>query len=415
MKLRFRSIDHTIEVPDGLLSDPTVEMSDDGRAEPEAPPEPESEPEAAESEAEADPADPPEAEADPAEPEPEAPHRLRALNPAIDGYARSKAEARSEPDDQAGADVVVLRPAAPSDDEATELEKTESGQPESDEAGQPESDEAGESEPHQAGESEPDRSEPAIDPRLRARRIAIQRARGRRRLNRLIAVVAGVALALVGWVATRTPLLDVDRVAVAGALRTPAAEVRAAAAVPADQALIDVDLEAIEARVDALPWVAGVEAGRHWPDTVVIRVEERIPVAVAPAADGGWAVLSADGRVMEVVAAAPAGLVPLADIDPVAAAPAPLPAITRDALEVARVIPASLLPRVAAVAPTAEEGELELRLRPSGVVRLGPATEVVDKIIAAHTVLSQTSEWCVGVLNVVVPEAPVLTPSPECG
>jgi hypothetical protein len=116
---------------------------------------------------------------------------------------------------------------------------------------------------------------------------------------------------------------------------------------------------------------------------------------------------------MEVAEAPAPGLVVLADVDPVTEGTV-VPDTTRRALEVARLIPASMLPGVAAVAPVGED-EFELRLVPSGVVRLGPATDLVDKIVAAQTVLSHTSQWCVGELDVAVPSSPVLTPTAQCG
>ena len=143
---------------------------------------------------------------------------------------------------------------------------------------------------------------PGIDPRIRARRIAVRRSTGRRRL-RIVAVAASVvAVGLVALVVTRTPLLDVDRVEVVGAGARPSAEdvVAAAGLDPGGQPLLDVDLDAVERRVDALPWVAaadgrpGTGRARSWS-----RIEERQPVAVAPADGGGWVVLAGDGRVLE--------------------------------------------------------------------------------------------------------------------
>jgi cell division protein FtsQ len=253
-----------------------------------------------------------------------------------------------------------------------------------------------------------------MDPRIRARRIEVRRARGRRRLHRLVAAGAAAAAVVVAFAATRTPLFDVDRVAVVGAVRTASADVIAAANVPDGQALLDVDLDAVERRVDDLPWVAAADASRHWPGTVVVSVEERQPVAVAPTDAGGWAVLSGDGRLMEVVAAPPAGLVPIADIPAIDEAAPELAPSTLDALGVIRRLPAALAARVVAVAPTAG-GRVELRLQPSGVLRIKPGPELTDQIVAAAAVLAAAPAHCIEAVDVQVPEHPVLTPLPECG
>jgi cell division protein FtsQ len=253
-----------------------------------------------------------------------------------------------------------------------------------------------------------------MDPRIRARRIAVRRSRGRRRL-RVLAAAGGVAAAgVVAFGMTRTPLLDVDRIAVVGAVRTVPDDVLAAASIPSGQALLDVDLVAVERRVDDLPWVAAVDASRHWPGTVVIRVDERQPVAVVATDAREWAVLSGDGRLLETVAEPPAGLVPVLDVAPLAADDPVLDPATLSALEVIRLLPGALAARTAGVAPL-DNGQVELRLHPRGVVRFGPSEELVDKIIAAESVLASQPPPCVGILDVRAPASPVLTPAPECG
>ena len=53
--------------------------------------------------------------------------------------------------------------------------------------------------------------------------------------------------------------------------------------------------------------------------------------------------------------------------------------------------------------------EVELRLRSGGAVRLGPVTDLPAKLVAAATVLAKADAHRLKVLDVRVPEAPVLT------
>ena len=90
---------------------------------------------------------------------------------------------------------------------------------------------------------------------MRARRIRVRRDAGKRRLRRLTLVLAVLALVVGAAVATRSPLLDVDRVEVTGAEQTSAGAVLEAAGSRARRALVSVDVAAAARRVEALPWV----------------------------------------------------------------------------------------------------------------------------------------------------------------
>src|SRR5687768_13579218 len=119
-----------------------------------------------------------------------------------------------------------------------------------------------------------------IDPRFRARRIAVQRGMGRRRLQRLADGGAVLAVALGFLVALRTPLLDVDAVRVTGNQRTPAEAVIAASGITPGDQLIDLDLATAGQGVTDLPWVSQARLHRGIDGSVSVEVIERTPVAV---------------------------------------------------------------------------------------------------------------------------------------
>jgi len=90
----------------------------------------------------------------------------------------------------------------------------------------------------------------------------------------LAALVAGAVHAVYfsSWLAA-------SRVEVRGGEVLSAAEVTEVAAVPLGGPLADADLEAVRLRVGSLALVEEVEVTRSWPDTVVVDVVERVPVA----------------------------------------------------------------------------------------------------------------------------------------
>jgi len=248
----------------------------------------------------------------------------------------------------------------------------------------------------------------SIDPRIRARRIAVRRDEGRRRLRRLVGVIIAAAVVGLAGLATRTPLLDVDRVVVRGATHTPSEEILRATGVARGDPLTDIDLARARRAVAALPWVARATITRQWPGTVQIDVVEREAVAAVPAGTDQWMLVDQTGRGLELVGQLPAGMVALAGLPPIAAVGASADPAAADALVVAEQLPADLAAQVASIG-LAEGGGLELTLAAGGVVRFGPPTDVAAKLLALRTVLETVDLESLATLDLRVPSVPVLT------
>ncbi len=239
----------------------------------------------------------------------------------------------------------------------------------------------------------------AIDPRLRARRVAVAREAGRRRLRILLAALSTVCLAGLAWLAVQSPLLDVDRVSVRGTEHLSPAEVRRAAGVERRDALLLVDRGAVARRVEQLPWAADVSVGRRLPGTLVIDVTERRPVA--------W--VHADGRVLARVPEPPSGL---AELQGVGDVPEPGRSVGRAAAVLRAVgdLPAGLRAEVASA--RTEGGRSVVRFRegpgapPVGEIRLGGLDDLPAKVAAAVAVVGKL-DGRVAYLDVSVPQAPV--------
>ena len=58
-----------------------------------------------------------------------------------------------------------------------------------------------------------------------------------------------------------------------------ASEIRAAVLPSLGKGFFALDLDAVQKSVAALPWVESVEARKHWPDTLQLRIYERQPFA----------------------------------------------------------------------------------------------------------------------------------------
>jgi cell division protein FtsQ len=249
-----------------------------------------------------------------------------------------------------------------------------------------------------------------MDPRFHRRRIEVRREEGRRRFRVLVGITAVVAVGCGGWAATGSVLLDLDRVVVEGAVHTTPDEARFASGLRRGEPLLDVDEQTALRGVESLPWVQQATVRRQWPGQVRIRLVEREAVAVAPAENGGAALVDATGRILEVVEAGPPGLPVLTGLAPAGRPGTTLGAEGVATLQVAVALPAELRLRTAGLAPsTGAGGEVELRLNPEGTVRLGPPEDLDRKFTAIRAVLAQVDLSNLAVIDVRRPESPVLT------
>jgi cell division protein FtsQ len=198
-------------------------------------------------------------------------------------------------------------------------------------------------------------------------------------------VVAGVLVALVGvggWAIGWTSVLGVRGVAVTGVRALPAADVMAAAAVPAGQPLARVNTAAVAHRVGAIPGVARVAVTRSWPSTLRIAVTERHGVAVVSRLGAPWLV-DPGGVVFQRLDAAPVGLPRLEVGSPGADDPA-----THAALAALTALAAPVRAQVQVVAAVAP-AEIRLSLSGGRTVFWGDGADAAAKAEALQALLSR--------------------------
>lgn len=245
-----------------------------------------------------------------------------------------------------------------------------------------------------------------MDPRLVARRVEIARQEGRRRLHRLLVILAFVTVAVTVGVALRSPLLDVDTVAVTGAPRTGNALVRRTAGIPHRRAMVSVNPAAAEARLERLPWVADAHVGRRWPATVTVRVVERRPVATLGAGRGALGVDHAGLVLGSVGSGYRDRVLPVLAGPPVQVGAAVDPA-RRSVVATLSALPEELRREV--VAAATGRGGSTFVLAEGITVRWGDRRRARAKTEALRTILRQPGRDAIATIDVTVPSAAAVT------
>lgn len=214
----------------------------------------------------------------------------------------------------------------------------------------------------------------SMDPRVRERRIAVKRERGRRRLI-IVASIAAVVIAVVAVLAVlASSLFSVEVVDVQGAPYTTARngeELQAVIDSLLGEPVLLVDTEAARRSLEAIPWVERAFVTTDFPDRVLIDIRERQPLATFAGSDLRWRVIDRDGRVLDVLDGQPIdympieGLTPDADPGQLAGTPFAL------AAQLVAALPAEVRQITEAVTVDAASGDFGLRLQGPIDVRLG--------------------------------------------
>ena len=253
----------------------------------------------------------------------------------------------------------------------------------------------------------PGRGGGPMDPRMSARRTAVLREQGRRRLRVVVVALAGLACLVGAWFLLHTPLFSARSVTVTGNVHETAAQVVAQAGLATGPPLLDVNAGAAAARIEQLPWVRSASVEVSWPDGVHIAVTEETPRFVVAAPEGKWDSLSGDGRVLAESATRPPGLL-LLTVPQAPGSPGTVLS-SKDAagLRVATTLPASFAAQVTKVTvePT---GWVQLALTSPIVVDLGSVAQLPAKYEDVSSILAGATLHQGDVIDVSVPDAPTV-------
>lgn len=240
----------------------------------------------------------------------------------------------------------------------------------------------------QVSEPRVEESTKAGGPPSRLRRSLPTRRFALRWLPILVLSVCGLVWLLSWW----SPV-PVREVTIVGASKESVAAVRTAAGSLEGQALRDVDVEGITARVVELPGIQGVDLVIQRPWTVALVVDERHAFAQVEV-EQGYEIVDSTGETIRV-SKKKVKRIPLL-------AGEPGPRVT--ALAVVNQLPESLSRRLVSVT-SGEDGRTKLTLRGGTVVELG----TVDSIERKAEVIESLLQFEPSTINVSVPERPAVT------
>ncbi len=112
----------------------------------------------------------------------------------------------------------------------------------------------------------------------REKRLRIQRNRFRLKVALIVGVTASIVFGVVGLY--RSQVFEIRTVRIEGNDRVSDEQVLEIAAMPTGSTLLRFPGAGMKNRLEADPWISSVQVTRDFPDTVVVRIVERAPVAL---------------------------------------------------------------------------------------------------------------------------------------
>lgn len=240
--------------------------------------------------------------------------------------------------------------------------------------------------------------------------------RTRRRLGPFTKAVVALGLAASGvllggqWV-LHSSLLRVRHVVLVGAHHESTAQLLAASELASGPAMIDVSAGLLDQRFRGFAWIKDVSVVKHWPNSLVVNVVERTPVAVAFDARHELRYVDAQGHDL--------GVAPLhVNLPTLVYLHATNPTWPYLRAGHSAAVVASQLPRAFAsqVAQITEDalGVVTIKLTTPVSFIVGPPTNLTAKFVSIASVIAHSTLAPGDVIDVTVPGALAVTgPAPK--
>lgn len=245
------------------------------------------------------------------------------------------------------------------------------------------------------------------------RRAHVERDRSSHRLRPLYwtaIVLVSIATLSVGaaW-ALRQPFVSVRHVTFVGLRHETSAQVLAASGLNAHPPMINVSASALERRLVGFAWIKGLEVVKHWPDSLVVMVSERVAIAVAFDPTHVLRYVDAQGHELGP-ATLHVNLPTLQYLHPLKAT-WPYRRAGRAAALVASELPRAFTSQVSVITENAR-GIVTLQMTTPVSFILGPPTDLRDKFVSIASVIAHSSLRPGDVIDVSVPGALAVTGQP---
>lgn len=217
-----------------------------------------------------------------------------------------------------------------------------------------------------------------------------------------VVVVFGVAVIAI----LASPLFSIRDVQVEGAVYTSSESIDAATDLIEGDSYFTLDTNGASNILKDDPWVEDVRISKHFPDSVVIEIDERVPVVWYVGEDNKARVVDAEGRIITVLEGWPTDYLQVTGVGPSLAAGAVTDVGYRAAAQTVIALPDELR-RLVVSLELSPGGELSMTLSSGTVVRFGTPTDLQNKLVSVVVLLRRQNPTDIAIIDVSTGEVTV--------
>jgi len=214
----------------------------------------------------------------------------------------------------------------------------------------------------------------------------------------------GALVVVIGLLAS--PLFSIRDVEVEGVVYTSSEAIAAATDLIDGESFFTLDTAAAQRILEDDPWVADVRISKHFPDSVVIEISERVPVVWYVGEDNKARIVDAEGVVIAVLDGWPTEYLQVRGVGPSLQGGAIADVGYRAAAQTVLALPDELS-RLVESLELGAGGELSMTLTSGTIVRFGTPTDLQNKLVSVVVLLRRQNPTNIAVIDVSTGEVTV--------
>lgn len=238
-----------------------------------------------------------------------------------------------------------------------------------------------------------------LDTQFEERRERARRREKFKKMRWLFAAGTVLVVAVVVTAFLASPMFAVRDVTIEGNVYTSASTLDEASRLLRGKSIFTLDTKAASAIIEGDPWVANARITKHFFRSVVVEIEERIPVVWYVGTDNKARVIDANGSVIAVLDGWPTKYLQVAGYGPNIEAGQTTDEVYKAAAQLVTALPDEIRSKTQGL-QLSPSGSLSLVLKTGTIIRFGEPTDLQNKLVAVVVLLRRQDPGAIKAIDV---------------